>query len=107
MIKENLKGVKTTLGVSNVSFGLSPASRQILNSVFLHEAVKAGLDTAIVHASKLTPIASMSQDDVDYCLDLIYARDNALPNFIEHFANAFFLRQTYLQPAALQEKVCC
>lgn len=88
MIKENLKGVKTTLGVSNVSFGLSPASRQILNSVFLHEAVKAGLDTAIVHASKLTPIASMSQDDVDYCLDLIYARDNALPNFIEHFANA-------------------
>ncbi len=88
LIKENLKGVKTTLGVSNVSFGLSPASRQILNSVFLHEAVKAGLDTAIVHASKLTPIANLSQDDVEHCLDLIYARDNALPNFIEHFANA-------------------
>ena len=88
MIKENLKGVKTTLGVSNVSFGLSPASRQVLNSVFLNEAVKAGLDTAIVHASKLTPIANMSQDDVSYCLDLIYAKENALPNFIEHFANA-------------------
>ncbi|MCI6474944.1 MAG: homocysteine S-methyltransferase family protein [Mucispirillum sp.] len=87
MIKKNLKGVKTTLGVSNVSFGLSPASRQILNSVFLNEAVKAGLDTAIVHASKLTPIANLSEDDVKCCLDLIYARDNALPKFIEHFAN--------------------
>lgn len=88
MIKKELKGVKTTLGVSNISFGLSPASRLILNSVFLNEAVKAGLDTAIVHASKLTHISSLSQEDVDHCLNLIYAKENALPEFIEHFLNA-------------------
>ncbi len=89
MIKEKLKGVKTTLGLSNVSFGLSPASRPILNSVFLDEACKAGLDTAIVHASKLTPVADLSQDDVECCLDLIYNRkNNALAKFIEHFADA-------------------
>ena len=87
LIKENLKGVKTTLGVSNVSFGLSPDSRQILNSVFLSEAVKAGLDTAIVHASKLTPVANLSDDDIKCCLDLIYNKsDDALAKFIEHFA---------------------
>lgn len=88
MIKKELKGVKTTLGVSNISFGLSPASRLILNSVFLNEAVKAGLDTAIVHASKLTHISNLSQEDVDHCLNLIYAKENALPEFIEHFLNA-------------------
>lgn len=86
MIKANLKGVKTTLGVSNISFGLSVASRQVLNSVFLDEAVKSGLDTAIVHSSKLTPIANISESDLKVCLDLIYAKDNALPKFIEHFA---------------------
>lgn len=87
MIKKELKGVKTTLGVSNVSFGLSGMSRPILNSVFLSEAVKAGLDTAIVHASKLTPAANLSQEDVKCCLDLIYDADNALPRFIERFAD--------------------
>ena len=88
LIKEKLKGVKTTLGVSNVSFGLSVESRQILNSVFLNEAVKAGLDTAIVHASKLTPVASLNDEDINCCLDLIYNKsDDALSKFIEHFAN--------------------
>lgn len=94
-IKQELKGVKTTLGVSNVSFGLSPASRPILNSVFLHEAVKAGLDTAIVHASKLTHISNLSKKDIDCCLNLIYAKENALPEFIEHFINA--KDQTYMR----------
>ena len=51
--------MQTTLGLSNVSFGLNPAARQVLNSVFLHECVEAGLDSAIVHASKILP---MSQD---------------------------------------------
>lgn len=89
LIKENLKGVKTTLGLSNVSFGLAPASRPILNSVFLDECVKAGLDTAIVHASKLTPVANLSNDDVEHCLNLIYNKNNdALSKFMEHFANA-------------------
>lgn len=86
-IKEKLKGVKTTLGVSNVSFGLSQASRVILNSVFLNEAIKSGLDTAIVHASKVMPISSISEKDINICLDLIYGRKEALNNFIAHFAN--------------------
>src|SRR5699024_1234192 len=54
-------GVHTTLGVSNVSFGLSPAARVVLNSVFLHEAVQAGLDSAIVHAAKILPLASIPE----------------------------------------------
>lgn len=86
-IKSRLKGVKTTLGVSNVSFGLSPSSRIALNSVFLSEAVKAGLDTAIVHASKVMPISSLSDKDVNICLNLIYGKDNALSDFISHFSN--------------------
>lgn len=49
--------VHFTLGISNISFGLNPAARQVLNSVFLHECVQAGLDTAIVHASKILPMA--------------------------------------------------
>lgn len=87
LIKQNLKGVKTVLGLSNVSFGLSPSSRPILNSVFLSEAVKAGLDTAIVHASKLMPITSLSKKDVEICMDLIYAKDGSLETFMEHFSN--------------------
>ena len=56
-IKSELPGVSTILGLSNVSFGLNPAARQVLNSVFLHECVEAGLDSAIVHASKILPLS--------------------------------------------------
>ena len=87
LIKTNLKGAKTVLGLSNVSFGLSTAARPILNSVFMDMAVKAGLDMAIVHASKLIPINSLSEGDVLICYDLINAKDNALEKFIEHFSN--------------------
>ena len=55
-IKAELPGVHTTLGLSNVSFGLKPAARHVLNSVFLHEAVEAGLDSAIVHAARIMPL---------------------------------------------------
>lgn len=85
-IKAELPGVKTTLGLSNVSFGLAANSRPVLNSVFLDYAVKAGLDTAIVHASKLTPVASLSKKDVQVCCDLIFMKDDSLQNFIEHFS---------------------
>ncbi|HVA07439.1 MAG TPA: homocysteine S-methyltransferase family protein, partial [Acidimicrobiales bacterium] len=61
-IKAQLPGVSTILGLSNVSFGLNPAARQVLNSVFLHECVAAGLDSAIVHASKILPIARIPED---------------------------------------------
>lgn len=86
-IKERLNGVKTVLGISNVSFGLSPASRQTLNSVFLSEAVKVGLDMAIVHASKLFTFSDIPQNDTAVCLDLINGKSGALAAFIEHFAS--------------------
>jgi 5-methyltetrahydrofolate--homocysteine methyltransferase len=67
-------GIHTTLGVSNVSFGLNPVSRSVLNSVFLHEATEAGLDTAIIDAAKIVPLASIPQDQRQVALDLIYDR---------------------------------
>ncbi|MEJ0014611.1 MAG: methionine synthase [Actinomycetota bacterium] len=73
-LKEKFPDVQTTLGVSNVSFGLNPAARIVLNSVFLSEAVKAGLDSAIVHPSKITPIARIDAEVLQVALDLIYDR---------------------------------
>ncbi len=73
-IKAELPGVFTVLGLSNVSFGLNPAARQVLNSVFLHECVLAGLDAAIVHASKILPLARIDDRAREVCLDLIYDR---------------------------------
>ncbi len=73
-LKKIYPAVQTTLGVSNVSFGLNPASRIILNSVFLAEAVKAGLDSAIVHPSKITPMARIEEEVKSVALDLIYDR---------------------------------
>ena len=73
-LKSKYPLVQTTLGVSNVSFGLNPAARIILNSVFLSEAVKAGLDSAIVHPSKITPIARIDHTAMEVALDLIYDR---------------------------------
>ena len=73
-IKEEIPGVYTVLGVSNISFGLKPAARHVLNSVFLHEAVEAGLDAAIVHAGKIMPLSRIPDDQREACLDLIYDR---------------------------------
>lgn len=73
-IKAELPGVYTTLGVSNVSFGLKPAARHVLNSVFLHECVQAGLDSAIVHAAKIMPLNRIPDDQREVSLDLIYDR---------------------------------
>jgi 5-methyltetrahydrofolate--homocysteine methyltransferase len=73
-IKAELPGVYTVLGLSNVSFGLNPAARQVLNSVFLHECVEAGLDAAIVHASKILPLSKIDERAREVCLDLIYDR---------------------------------
>lgn len=67
-------GIHTTLGVSNVSFGLNPAARVVLNSVFLHEATEAGLDSAIVHAAKILPLASIPEDQLKVALDLVWDR---------------------------------
>ncbi|MEU3775032.1 methionine synthase [Streptomyces sp. NPDC032472] len=73
-LKRRHPAVQTTLGLSNISFGLNPAARVLLNSVFLDECVKAGLDSAIVHASKILPIARFDEEQVATALDLIYDR---------------------------------
>ena len=91
-------GVHTTLGLSNISFGLNPVARQVLNSVFLHECVEAGLDSAIVHASKILPMNRIPDEQKQAALDLVYDRreyDDAgqmtydpLAHFLEVFAGA-------------------
>jgi 5-methyltetrahydrofolate--homocysteine methyltransferase len=73
-LKTELPCVRTILGLSNISFGLNPAARQVLNSVFLHEAAEAGLDAAIVHASKILPLHRIEEEARQVCLDLIYDR---------------------------------
>ncbi|MHB8329713.1 MAG: methionine synthase [Acidimicrobiales bacterium] len=73
-IKQELPGVFTIVGLSNVSFGLSPAARHVLNSMFLHECVDAGLDAAIVHAARIIPLSKIDEGTRQVCLDLIYDR---------------------------------
>ena len=73
-VKRRYPDAQTTLGVSNVSFGLNPAARAVLNSVFLHECVNAGLDSAIVHAARIMPIARIPADQLQVALDLVYDR---------------------------------
>lgn len=90
-IKLELPGCLTVLGLSNISFGLAPQARRILNSVFLHEAVEAGLDAAIVDAAKIVPLARIPAVDREICLDLLYNREiegekSPLMRFIDHFS---------------------
>jgi 5-methyltetrahydrofolate--homocysteine methyltransferase len=73
-LKRHYPQVQTTLGVSNVSFGLNPAARAVLNSVFLAECTKAGLDSAIVHAARIMPISRIPEDQLKAALDLVYDR---------------------------------
>ncbi|HEY9828591.1 MAG TPA: methionine synthase [Stenomitos sp.] len=74
MIRENLPGCHFMLGVSNISFGLSPAARITLNSMFLHEAMQVGMDGAIVSAAKILPLAKIDPEHQEVCRDLIYDR---------------------------------
>jgi 5-methyltetrahydrofolate--homocysteine methyltransferase len=73
-LKRRFPEVQTTLGISNVSFGLNPAARAVLNSVFLDECVRAGLDSAIVHPSRIMPIARIPSEQLQVALDLVYDR---------------------------------
>ncbi|HEY8490924.1 MAG TPA: methionine synthase [Dehalococcoidia bacterium] len=85
-VKAELPGVFTILGVSNVSFGVKQHARAVLNSVFLHHAVEAGLDLAIVNPAHITPYAEIDEEQRRLCEDLLYARTpDALPRFIEYF----------------------
>ena len=92
-IKAELPGVFTVLGLSNVSFGLPGPARRMLNSLFLHEAVQAGMDAAIVSPGNILPLARIPEEDRERCLDLVYDRSgNAektpLMALIEHFQKA-------------------
>ncbi len=97
-IKAEIPGVRTVLGVSNISFGLNPAARRILNSVFLHEAVEAGLDAAIVHAGKIEPLNRIDPEQRQVCLDLIYDRRaegyDPLEKLLELFAGVETVQRT-------------
>ena len=73
-LKRRRPRCSTTLGLSNISFGLKPAARQVLNSVFLHECQQAGLDSAIVHASKILPVARIPDEQREAALDLVHDR---------------------------------
>ena len=99
LIRSEFPDVQTVLGVSNISFGLNPAARIVLNSVFLHEAVNVGLTSAIIHPSKITPMARIDERSRELALDLIYDRrkfDSATGNvsydplseFLAHFEGA-------------------
>ncbi len=91
LIKKELPGCMTVLGLSNISFGLAPKTRRVLNSVFLHEAVEAGLDAAIVDVAKILPLASISQEDRQVCMNLLYDKQvegeqSPLMHFIDYFS---------------------
>ena len=88
-LKRRYPGVRTTLGVSNVSFGLNPAARMVLNSVFLHECVAAGLDSDIVHSAKIIPMERIPEEQREVALDLVWDRRrdgyDPLTRFLELF----------------------
>ena len=85
-IKEQIPGVQTSLGVSNVSFGVSLPARSVLNSVFLHHCVEAGLDLAMVNPNHITPYAEIPEQERELADDLVFdRRDDALERFIAHF----------------------
>src|SRR4051794_29913412 len=88
LIKRELPGVSTILGVSNVSFGLTPEARGVLNSVFLHHCVQAGLDAAIVNPAHIRPYAEISAEERELANALVFnEKPEALQRFIEYFAN--------------------
>jgi 5-methyltetrahydrofolate--homocysteine methyltransferase len=90
-VKRRYPDVQTTLGVSNVSFGVNPAARAVLNSVFLHECVEAGLDSAIVHAARIVPLSRIPEEQLQVALDLVYDRRrdgyDPLQRLLEIFAD--------------------
>lgn len=92
-IKQAFPGCKTLLGISNVSFGLPPAAREVLNAVFLHECVEAGLDLAIVNSEKLVRYATIPEDQRQAALDLLDHRGDDPPG---RFAALF--RETKASP---------
>jgi len=88
LVKERFPNSFTTLGLSNISFGLAPQTRRVLNSVFLYHAVQAGLDSAIVNAREITPYTEIDEKERKLVEDLIFnTHPNALSDLISHFEN--------------------
>ena len=88
-IKAEIPGALTVMGLSNVSFGINPAARQVLNSVFLDECVKVGLDSAIVHASKILPLARIKPEHLTLCRDIIFDKTTSDYNPLQLLLTAF------------------
>jgi 5-methyltetrahydrofolate--homocysteine methyltransferase len=113
LIKTQLPGVLTSLGISNVSFGLTPPARGVLNSVMLYHCVKAGLDMAIVNPAQITPYADISQEERELAEDMILNhRPDALQRLIEHFEKSgptaktkVDNQQTILQTMTAEERL--
>jgi 5-methyltetrahydrofolate--homocysteine methyltransferase len=101
-IKAELPGAHCLLGVSNVSFGLNPAARQALNSVFLHECQQAGLDAAIVNSARILPLDRIDPDVVEVCLDLIYDRRDKTRGY-DPLAELLRMFEGVASTAAVQE----
>ena len=88
-IRQEIPGAMTVMGLSNVSFGINPAARQVLNSVFLDECAKAGLDAAIVHASKILPLARIQPEHLTLCRDIIFDKTTNDYNPLQLLLTAF------------------
>jgi len=101
-VKAELPGVHTILGVSNVSFGLKPPARRVLNSVFLAEAVAAGLDAAIVNARQIRPLNRIPDEQIETARDLIYDRRREDYDPLIHFLSLFENVETTVAPAELR-----
>lgn len=106
-IKRELPGVLTTLGVSNVSFGLAPHARAVLNSVFLHHCVEAGLDTAIINPAHVKPYFEIPEDERKLSDDLIFDRREGerdpLADFIGHYEGTSGEQESTVDPTAEME----
>ncbi|MBB4919561.1 methionine synthase [Streptosporangium saharense] len=88
-LKRRYPGVQTVLGLSNISFGLNPAARMVLNSVFLNECVNAGLDSAIAHASKILPMSRIPDEQRQVALDMVYDRRREGYDPLQRFMELF------------------
>jgi 5-methyltetrahydrofolate--homocysteine methyltransferase len=98
MIKQTLPQVRTVLGLSNVSFGLSKPAREVLNSVFLYHAVQAGLDMAILNPVDIRPYSNLSSQEKNLAEDLLFNRElQALANFIQYFSGFVEKNKTELE----------
>jgi len=111
-IRQELPEVTTILGVSNISFGLDPFARRVLNSVFMHEAVDQGLDMAIVNYSKIYPLYKIPQEEIELARKLIFRDESAgdpLANFMRHFAQRSGQKDeraaTHVDELAIEDKL--